>query len=149
MSYIIVKIYSFIYTLHRLRVPLLPNIINKIFIRILFGCQIGTGTKLGKNVVLGYGGLGIVIHPRAVIGDNVNIGPGVVIGGTSGKYEVPRVGENTIISAGAKIIGPISIGRNCLIGANAVVVKDIPDNSLVVGIPAKVIKENINIQDYK
>jgi len=149
MSTLVLKIYSIIFLLSQWKIPFLPNIINKVFIRLLFGCQIGTGAKIGKYVVLGYGGLGIVVHPRAVIGDHVNIGPGVVIGGTSGKYQVPKIGDNTIISSGAKIIGPIGIGKNCVIGANAVVINNIPDNSLVVGIPAKVVKYDIDLNDYK
>ena len=149
MSKLLILIYKVVYVLNKWKIPLIPDFINKIFIRLLFGCQIGTGAKIGKKVILGYGGLGVVIHPRAVIDDFVNIGPGVVIGGTSGKYEVPKVGENTIISAGAKVIGPITIGKNCMIGANAVVTTNIPDNSLAVGLPAKVIKTNINIDDYR
>ena len=148
MSKLVQIIYGIVYVLYSMKVPLLPEIINKLFIRLLFGCQIGTGAKLGKNVSLGYGGLGIVIHPRSVIGDSVTVGTGVVIGGTSGKYEVPEIGNNTIISSGAKIIGPVTVGKNCVIGANAVVINDIPDNSLVVGVPAKIVKYNIDIKNY-
>jgi len=149
MSRILLLIYSIAYKLNTLKVPIIPELINKLFVRLLFGCQIGLGAKIGKNVVLGYGGLGIVIHPRSIIGDNVNIGTGVTIGGTSGKYDVPSIGDNTIISSGAKIIGPIKIGKNCVIGANAVVIHDVPNNSLVAGIPAKIIKNNIDVQEYK
>ena len=149
MSKILITIYRLVYFLHTLKIPILPELINKIFIRLLFGCQIGTGAKLGRNVILGYGGIGIVLHPRVVIGSNTNIGTNVTIGGTSKKYEVPKIGSNTIISSGAKIIGPITVGNNCVIGANAVVTKDIPDNSLAVGIPARVVKTNINIDDYR
>lgn len=148
MSKIVQIIYGIVCTLDDMKIPLLPELINKLFIRLLFGCQIGTGAKLGKNVSLGYGGLGIVIHSRSVIGNFVRIGAGVVIGGTSGKYGVPNVGDNTIIYSGAKIIGPVIIGENCVIGANAVVLTSIPNNSLVVGVPAKVIKDNINIENY-
>lgn len=109
----------------------------------------GEKTKFGKGVQLGYGGLGIVIHGKSVIGDNVVIGTGVTIGGTSKKIDVPVIGENSMISTGAKIIGPIQIGKNCVIGANAVVLTDIPDNCVAVGIPAKIIKENIDISDYR
>lgn len=149
MSKLLLKIHKIIYLLKQMRIPLIPTIINKIFIRLLFGCQLGTGTKFGKNVSLGYGGLGIVIHERAVIGHNVRIGTGATIGGTTKKWEVPIIGDNTIISTGAKILGPIKIGSNCVIGANAVVLESIPDNCVAVGVPAKVIKRSINISDYR
>ena len=83
-----------------------------------------------------------------VIGENCIINSGVVLGGTSHKYEVPKLGDNVLVGAGAKILGSITIGNNVVIGANAVVLKDVSDNTLVAGIPAKVIKENINIKDY-
>ena len=149
MNNIVLKLHKIIYTLHSFGLPVLPSILNKVFIRLLFGCQIGVGTKLGKNVNLGYGGLGIVIHERAVIGNNVSVGTCTTIGGTTKKYEVPIIGDNTIISTGAKIFGPVTIGQNCVIGANSVVLDSIPDNCVAVGAPAKVIKTNINIADYR
>jgi serine O-acetyltransferase len=149
MSKIVLTIHKILFLLNKIGIPLIPNFLNKIFIRILFGCQIGVRTYFGKNVELGYGGLGVVIHDRAVIGNNVSIGPGVTIGGTNKKYEVPKIGDNTIVSSGAKVIGSIVIGKNCVIGANAVVVTDLPDKSLAVGIPAKIIKKNIDISSYR
>ena len=128
-------------------IPLVPSLI-KWFIRITFACNLPYSCKIGKNTILGYGGLGIVIHPRCVIGENCLISQGVTLGGTSHKYDVPKVGDNVLIGAGAKILGPVTIGDNVVIGANAVVTKDISDNCLAVGIPAKVIKENINIKEY-
>ncbi len=149
MSKKVMTIHRIIYKLKRYGVPILPSICNKLFIRLLFGCQLGVGTKIGKNVSLGYGGLGIVIHERTVIGNNVKIGTCVTIGGTTKKYEVPIIGDNTIISTGAKILGPITIGKNCVIGANAVVLDNIPDDCVAVGVPAKIIKKNINIAAYQ
>jgi serine O-acetyltransferase len=149
MSKIVIFIHRIIFTLHTLKIPILPKIINKIFIRLLFGCQIGEGTNLGNNVELGYGGLGIVIHERAVVGNRVSISPGVTIGGTSRKHGVPHIKDNCIIYAGAKILGPITIGQGSVIGANAVVLESIPDRCLAVGIPAKIIKSGINVADYR
>jgi len=83
MSKASILIYRIVYQLYIWKVPIIPEAINKLFLRILLGCQIGTGARLGKGVNLGYGGLGIVIHPRAVIGNNVNIGTGVTVGGMS------------------------------------------------------------------
>ncbi len=72
------------------------------------------------------------------------IGTNVTIGGKSRWYEVPIIGDNVDISTGAKILGPVRIGNNVIIGANAVVVKDVPDNCVVAGIPAQIIQTNIN-----
>ena len=149
MSNLVLLIHRIVYSLKILGIPFLPSLINKIFIRLLFGCQLGTGTKIGDRVSLVYGGLGVTIHERAVIGNNVYIGTCVTIGGTSKKYEVPIIGDNSFISSGAKILGPVKIGKNCVIGANAVVLNDIPDNCVAVGIPAKIVKENIDISDYR
>lgn len=129
------------------RIPLLPLIITY-FIRFVFGPYLPYKLKLGKGFQIGYGGIGIVIHERTIIGDNVHIDQNVTIGGTSKKYDVPRIGNNVYIGAGAVVLGPIIIGDNVVIGANAVVVKDIPNGSLVVGVPAKIIKSNIKISDY-
>lgn len=147
MTKIVYYLYFIAKILSKFHIPLLPKIIQ-IFIRIFFGCYIPYRANIGKNTILGYGGIGIVIHDRCVIGENCVINSGVTIGGTSHKYEVPIIGNNVLIGSGAKIIGAVVIGNNVVIGANAVVTKDIPDNCLAVGIPAKIIKENINIKDY-
>ncbi len=89
----------------------------------------------------------MVIHSRAVIGKNCIIGANVTIGGKSRWYEVPVIGDTVDIATGAKILGPIRIGNNVTIGANAVVVKDVPDNCIVAGIPAKIIKTNVNPEE--
>ncbi len=106
------------------------------------------GAKIGKGSSVGLAGLGVAIHKRAVIGDNTVIGQGVTIGGRSKHYDVPIIGDNCHIGPGAKILGPIKIGNNSLVGPNAVVIDDIPDNCIAVGIPAKIIKTDINIKDY-
>ena len=140
--------YHFCYFLYSINVPVLPQLLNKIFIRLLMSCQIGLGAKIGKNVVLAYGGLGIIIHHDVSIGDNCVIGAHVTIGGVANNPKVPVIGENCIIATGAKILGPITIARDTVIGANAVVVKSLPSNCVAVGIPAKVIKTNIDINDF-
>lgn len=149
MSTIALAIYRFALLLHKARIPLLPRLINAFFLRIIFGCHIGLGAKIGKSVCLAYGGLGTVIHHEAVIGNNVYIGSCVTIGGTNKQSIFPTIGDNCLISTGVRIIGPISIGKNCVIGANAVVVDNIPDNCCAVGIPARVIKTEINVHDYR
>ena len=128
-------------------VPLVPNLITYI-IRAMFSCYLPHGLKVGKNLVLGYGGLGVVIHANSIIGNGCHIDQGVTIGGTSKKKDVPILGDDVYVGAGAKILGPIKIGSNVVIGANAVVLNDIPDNCVAVGVPAKIIKEGIKKSDY-
>ena len=133
---------------HKIRlIPILPNLITY-FIRFVFSAYLPYKLKLGRKFVLGYGGLGVVIQKRTFIGDDCHIDQNVTIGGTSKKYDVPKLGNHVYVGAGAKIIGPITIGDNVVIGANAVVVNDIPSGSLVVGIPGKVIKSNIKKTEY-
>ncbi|WP_320170430.1 hypothetical protein [Maridesulfovibrio sp.] len=138
MSRLVLFFYRVAFWLYRKKVPVLPQLINKLFIRIIFSCQIGLGAQIGKGVDLGYGGLGIVIHHDAVIGDNVSVGSCVTIGGRSGMAEVPVIGSGTLIGSGARVLGPVTVGKNCRIGANAVVLQDVPDNHLAVGVPAKI-----------
>ena len=148
MSRLVVLIYQGIYILHTLHIPLLPVILNIIFVRLLFSCQISMGAKIGKGTKLGLGGLAVAIHKRAVIGNNVVISQGVTIGGRSKHYAVPVIGDNCHIAPGAKVLGPIVVGKNSIIGANAVVIENVPENSVVAGVPAKVIKSNIDIKEY-
>ena len=105
--------------------------------RILFAAQIPAETKIGPGTVFGYGGIGVVVHRDAVIGANVLISPGVVIGGRSGLAGVPVIEDGAKIGAGAKILGPIRVGAGAKVGANAVVIHDVAAGDTVVGIPAR------------
>jgi serine O-acetyltransferase len=115
---------------------------------VLYNSDVSASVKIGKGTVFGHGGIGVVVHEKAVIGENCVVGQGITIGGKSRAVEVPVIGDYVYMAAGCRIIGPITIGNNVVIGANAVVTKSIPDNSLVAGIPAKIIKENIRFEDY-
>jgi serine O-acetyltransferase len=108
--------------------------------KIKYGIDMSYDTNIGKGIYVGHFG-GIVVHEETVIGDNLNISQGVTIGQTNrGKYMgTPIIGNNVYIAPGAKIIGGIKIGNNVAIGANAVVTKNVPDNAVVVGIPAEII----------
>ncbi|MGT2647327.1 serine O-acetyltransferase [Streptococcus uberis] len=110
--------------------------------RVIFACDIPYKTKIGEGTLFPHHALGIVIHPYASIGRNCKIEQNVTIGGRSGLTELPQIGDNVIIGAGASIIGPVVIGNYAQIGANAVVVKDVPERAVVVGVPAKIIKIN-------
>lgn len=82
-------------------------------------------------------------------GNNVVISPGVVIGGRSEHYEVPIIADDVLIGSGAKILGPVKVGKNARVGANAVVLKDVPEGATVVGIPARIlIKCNKSTNDH-
>lgn len=142
-----IYLYRVAHAAYKFQVPLLPSLL-KIIIYLLFGAYIPYEVEIGKGSKFGYGGLGIVLHPRVKIGENVIIAQQVTIGGKSKIYDVPVIGNDVFIGAGAKILGNITIGSNVIIGANSVVVKSVSDNCVVAGIPAKVIKKNIDIQNY-
>ncbi|AAK78664.1 serine O-acetyltransferase [Clostridium acetobutylicum] len=124
-------------------------------VRAFTGIEIHPGATIGKGLFIDHG-MGVVIGETAEIGDNVVMYHGSTLGGTgkeTGKRH-PTVGNNVFIGSGAKVLGPIKLGDGCKIGANAVVLKDVPSNSTAVGIPAKVIlpsskKEKvIDFNDY-
>jgi serine O-acetyltransferase len=107
-----------------------------------------TGTDIHPSAVIGDHffidhGSGVVIGETAIIGDNVTLYQGVTLGGTSveRKKRHPTLGDNIIVGAGAKILGPVTIGNNVRIGANSVVTRDIPENSVVVGVPGRILHE--------
>lgn len=102
------------------------------------GIEIHPGAKIGKNLFIDHGS-GVVIGQTATIGNNVIIYHGVTLGSTKQKQgkRHPNIGSNVIIGAGAKILGNISIKDNCIIGAQAVVLNDVPEGTTVVGVPAK------------
>ena len=108
--------------------------------QIRFGIGISYKTKIGPGLYIGHQG-GIVINEQVVIGKNCNLSQQVTIG-VSRRGEragVPTIGDNVYLGPGAKIFGQIQVGNNAAIGANCVVTRDVPDNGVVVGIPAKVI----------
>jgi len=123
-------------------IPLLPGLIMR-YIRVVYSCDLPSNLKLGKGVILKHNGLGVVIHPKAIIGENTQIYQNVSIAGRNNRG-TPVIGNNVFIGAGACILGGITIGNNVSIGANSVVLSDIPDNSVAVGVPAKVVKQNNN-----
>ena len=108
--------------------------------RALTGIEIHPGATIGKGILIDHG-MGIVIGETAEVGDRVTIYHGTTLGGTGkekGKRH-PTVGNDVIIGAGAKLLGPIVVGDNAKIGANAVVLKDVPQGATVVGIPGKIV----------
>lgn len=108
--------------------------------QLVLGCTIPYSADLGGGVNIAHFH-GIVIHHKSSIGENTVIYQNVTLGGRNGKPG-PRVGKNCVIGAGACILGDIEIGNNVNIGANAVVLENIPDNCTAVGVPARIIKHN-------
>ncbi|BDG07111.1 serine O-acetyltransferase [Anaeromyxobacter paludicola] len=122
--------------LHVRGVPLVPRVLKRAILH-LYGSVLDPETEFGEGTVLGYGGLNMVIHPEARLGRRVLISHGVTIGGRAGMPGLPVIEDDVKIGAGAKILGPVRIGRGALIGANAVVVHDVRPNAVAVGIPAR------------
>lgn len=130
------KIFRISHWAYIFRIPFLPRFLYAIN-RILFSVVLPASVEVGRDVVFGYSGLGIVIHARCKIGARVQIGTNVTIGGRSGHKAVPIIEDDVEIGSGAKILGPITIGRGARVGANAVVLCDVPNGVTVVGIPAR------------
>ena len=131
------------HALYQRRFNFLARFISQVS-RFFTGIEIHPGAKIGKNLFIDHG-MGVVIGETAEIGDNCVIYHQVTLGGTGkdkGKRH-PTLGDNVLISTGAKVLGPIYIGSNSKIGANAVVLEDIPENSTAVGIPAKVVRTKV------
>jgi len=130
---------------HRLllwKIPFLPRFYSQLA-RYLTGIEIHPAAKIGKRLFIDHG-MGVVIGETAVVGDDVLLYQGVTLGGTGrekGKRH-PNIGNNVVVGAGAKILGNITIGDNSYIGANAVVLKDAPANSTVVGVPGRISKQD-------
>jgi len=119
--------------------------------RIVFSTVLPPSAVIGRGVLLSYEGLGTVISRKAVIGEQAIIGAGVTIGGRSGHDAVPEIGAGAMIGTGAKILGPIKVGRYASIGANAVVLDDVPDYGVAVGVPATTVRINRpeELPDYR
>ena len=123
---------------------LIARIISQ-FSRFLTGIEIHPKAKIGKNLFIDHG-MGVVIGETSEIGDNVTIYHMVTLGGISpsinsndqrGSKRHPTLMDNVVVGSGAQVLGPVVVGKNAKIGANAVVTKDVPENAVMVGIPAK------------
>jgi len=128
---------------------LIARIISQLS-RFLTGIEIHPKAKIGKNLFIDHG-MGVVIGETSEIGDNVTVYHMVTLGGISPSINSddqrdlkrhPTLMDNVVVGSGAQILGPIVVGKNAKIGANAVVTKDVPENAVMVGIPAKNVDEN-------
>ncbi len=137
-----VTMHRFVHSLYRARIPLLPRWLSNVN-RFFTGIEIHPGAKLGSGVFIDHG-MGVVIGETAQVGDNCTIYQGVTLGGTSlshGKRH-PTLENNVTIGVNAAVLGAITVGANSKIGGGSVVVKDVPPNSTVVGVPARVVMQN-------
>lgn len=134
--------------LYKLDWVILPRLISQ-FSRWVTGIEIHPGATIGQGLFIDHG-TGVVIGETAEVGNNVTIYQGVTLGGTGkekGKRH-PTVGDNVVISAGAKVLGSFTVGDNAKIGAGSVVVKPVPPNTTVVGVPGKiVVRDGMKVGD--
>jgi len=133
-------IHRFSNKLYRANIPLVPRLISHLS-RYVTGVEIHPGARIGKRFFIDHG-MGIVIGETTEIGDNVTIYQGVTLGGT-GKHvgkRHPTIGDNVVIGANSTVLGPIMIGHGSRVGANSVVVRDVPIDSTVVGVPGRVVR---------
>jgi len=134
--------YRLAHALYKMKLFFLARLLSQIA-RFFTGIEIHPGAKIGKRFFIDHG-LGVVIGETAIVGDDVLLYQGSTLGGTGivkGKRH-PTIGNNVVIGAGAKVLGNIVIGDNSYIGANAVVIKDVPANSTVVGVPGRITKQD-------
>jgi serine O-acetyltransferase len=131
-----------VHVLYRAGIPLLPRWLSNVS-RFLTGIEIHPAAKLGKGVFIDHG-MGVVIGETAEVGDGCTIYQGVTLGGTSlshGKRH-PTLQQNVTVGVNAAVLGAITVGANSKIGGGSVVVKDVPPNSTVVGVPARIVMQN-------
>lgn len=107
------------------------------------GIEIHPGARIGKGLFIDHGS-GVIIGETTIIGDNCTLYQGVTLGGTGKEHgkRHPTLGNNVMVSAGAKVIGSFKVGDNCKIGAGSVVLREVPPNSTVVGVPGRVVRHN-------
>lgn len=117
-------------------IPVLPKLIT-LLIFLIYNSKIPYQAKIGRESTF----VGVVIHSKSIIGENCTICQQVTIGGGNSRFPgVPVIGNNVYIAKGSIVMGGITIGNNVTIGANAVVTKPVPDNAIVAGVPAKILR---------
>jgi len=136
-----ILLYRIAHFFKKLNMPFIPRYISEIA-RESTAIEIHPGAEIGSDFFIDHGA-GVVIGETAEIGNNCTIYAGVVLSGTSLKKEKrhPTLGDNVVVGTGAKLLGPIHVGDNVRVGANSVVVNDVPPNCVVVGVPGKIISK--------
>lgn len=127
------------------RIPIIPGFMTRLN-RLVCSCDIPSETVIGRSTSFVHNGLGCVVNADAIIGENCRIYQNVSIAGRNGRG-APIIGNNVFIGAGACILGGVKIGDGASIGANAVVISDVPAFSVAVGIPAKIVKNKTSQEE--
>ena len=128
--------------LWRIKIPFFPRLLSQLA-RFLTGVEIHPGAAIGRGLFIDHG-MGVVIGETTIIKDNLTLFQGVTLGGTgkeTGKRH-PTLGDNVVVGTGAKVLGNIQVGSNSYVGANAVVIKSVPPNATVVGVPGHITKQD-------
>jgi len=112
-------------------------------VRFFTGIEIHPGAQIGRRLFIDHG-MGVVIGETATVGNDVTLYQGVTLGGTGKEHgkRHPTIGDNVVVGGGAKILGNITVGNNCRVGAGSVVTRDVPDDSTIVGVPGHIIFRN-------
>ena len=138
--------HRFAHKLDYWKIPLIPRIISNIS-RFFTGIEIHPKARIGRRFFIDHG-MGVVIGATTIIGDDVLLYQGVTLDGTGNEHgkRHPTLGDNIVVGSGAKVLGNIEIGSNSRIGAGSVVVDSVPENSTVVGIPGRIVRQKLLIQ---
>jgi serine O-acetyltransferase len=121
----------------------------ELVIRLVYGACLPAKTSIAPSVFFYHNALGVVLNHDCIISAGCQIGTHVVLGGNGNQMGAPHLEEDVVVHAGAKLIGPIRVGRGAVIGANAVVMSDVPARSLVTGVPGEVKKFGLDSAGYK
>ena len=140
-------LYRIAHPLESAGVPVVPRLLSQIA-RLLTGIEIHPGAEIGKGLFIDHG-MGVVIGQTAVVGQDVLLFHGVTLGGVDDRpgRRHATIGDRVLVGAGAKLLGAIRVGTDAKIGANAVVLSDVPDGATAVGIPARVIDPRATSQE--
>ena len=141
-----IAVYRFGRAVRKVKIPILSQLLKLLAFFMFKSIEVWTGISLpasaqiGKGFYVGHFG-GVIMHSDVIMGENCSIGTGVVIGTRgNGRKGVPTIGDTVYIGVGAKVLGAIKVGNDAKIGANAVVLEDVPAGATAIGVPAKVIR---------
>ena len=142
-----IHLYRLARALHQRGVPVLPKALYYANF-LIFNSSIPYTATIGEGSRCAYGGIGVVVHGDTKMGSGVLMGQGITIGGRSKIPQVPEIGDDVYIGAGARLLGPIRVGSGSIIAPNAVVLHDVPPRSIVGGVPARILRTDIDWRDY-